>query len=200
MSGELRDIEPFYGWLNLYSHETDIYSPFHEVEHNLFYYDRSINHIPAHPLWDHIGSESLLVKILFANYEQKYAIIELFGEWNDLFDNDFKLLAENCLTYLLDQQINKFILVCENVFNIYPDGDDYYQALEEELEDGWICTLRLRERVKQEMKDYGIDSYFYWNQDLDNLSWRTMKPIQIFQFIDKRMKLALEGPKPGHNI
>ena len=200
MPGELRDIEPFYGWLELYSHEEDVYSPFHEVEHNLFYYDRSINHIPAHPLWDHIGSESLLVKILYANYDQGYAIIELFGEWNDLFDNDFKLLAENCLTYLMDNRINKFILICENVFNIYLEADDYYQAMEEELEEGWICTLRLRESVKEEMQAYGIAPYFYWNTELDAISWRKLKPFQLFQLIDTRLKMVLKGPSSDESI
>lgn len=186
MAKELRDIEPFYGWLHLYSHERDPRSPFHEVEHNLFHYDRSVNAIPAHPLWDDIASESLLVKILYADYAQGYAIIELFGEWNDLYDNDFKLLAENCLTYLIDQGIDKFILICENVFHIYLEADDYYQALQEELENGWICALRLRDEVREDMIQYGIAPYFYWNPELDALPWRRLKPQQLFALVCER--------------
>lgn len=192
MASELRDIEPFYGWLELYSHERDDRSPFHRVEHNQFYYDRSINDIPAHPLWDDFGSESLLLKILFADYQQGYAIIELFGEWNDLFDNDFKLLAENCLTYLIDEGINKFILICENVFHAYPETDDYYQALQEELEDGWLCAMRLREHVREEMESYGIVDYFYTNPLLDDLAWRRLKPPQLFKLVQSRMPHLLE--------
>ena len=192
MPRELRDIEPYYGWLELYNHEMDNKSPFHEVQHNLFYYDRSINHIPAHPLWDHIGSESLLVKILYADYSEKFAVIELFGEWNDLFDNDYKLLAENCLTYLIDHGINKFILICENVFHSYLETDDYYQALQEELENGWVCALRLRDEVKEEMVQYGISSYLYWSPVLDDMNWRTLKPIQLFKIIESRMGKVLE--------
>ena len=191
MGRELRDIEPFYGWLDIYSHDRDEKSPFFEVEHNLFYFDRSINRIPAHPLWDDMGSESLLVKILYANYSDGYAIIELFGEWNDLFDNDYKLLAENCLTYLVDHGINKFILICENVFHIYLDREDYYEALQDELEDGWICTLRLREHIREEMVDYNISQYFYWSDLLDELPWRKLKPIQLYELVKSRMHKAL---------
>ncbi|MCB0843301.1 MAG: hypothetical protein KDD63_22940 [Bacteroidetes bacterium] len=191
MGRELRDIEPFYGWLELYSHEEDEKSPFYGVEHNMFYYDRSINHIPAHPLWDDFGSESLLVKILYVNYQDGYAIIELFGEWNDLFDNDYKLLAENCLTYLIDHGVNKFILICENVFHIYLERDDYYEALQEELADGWICTLRLREEVKKEMVDYHISPYFYWSDLLDEIAWRKLKPFQLFAMVNSRIYKAL---------
>jgi hypothetical protein len=191
MPNELRDIEPFFGWLALYSHEHDERSPFHDVEHNLFYYDRSINHIPAHPLWDDFGSESLLLKILFANYDRGYAIVELFGEWNDLYDNDFKLLAENCLTHLIDQGIDKFILICENVFHCYLDADDYYQALSEELEGGWICTLRPRQAVREEMEAYDIAPYFYWSPLLDELPWRRLKPHQLYELVDSRMRKVL---------
>ncbi len=188
---DLHYIEPFYGWLNLYSHEHDECSPFHQVEHNQFYFDRSINRIPAHPLWDDIGSESLLIKILYADYQAGYAVIELFGEWNDLFDNDFKLLVENCLTYLMDHGIKRFVLICENVFHIYPDGDDYYQALQEELEEGWICILRARKEVWQEMLDYQIGSYFYQSPVLDELEWRKLKPFQLFYFVESRMRQLL---------
>ncbi len=192
MAKELRDIEPFFGWLQWYNTENDPRSPFYEVEHNLFYYDRSINEIPAHPLWDDIGSESLLIKILYADYQAAYAIIELFGEWNDLFENDFRLLAENCLTYLVDQGINRFILVCENVFHAYLDSDDYYQAMQDELEDGWICILQARDSVKEEMEAYGITPYFYWNGILDELPWRRFKPFQLFHIVEGRMRKVLE--------
>lgn len=189
---DLHHIEPFYGWLNIYSHETDERSPFHEVEHNLFQYDRSVNRIPAHPLWDDIGSESLLVKILYADYQLGYAIIELFGEWNDLFDNDFKLLAENCLTYLIDHGIRRFIMVCENVFHVYPDSDDYYQAMYEELDDdGWMCILRAREEVWEEMNEYQVAHYFYQSPLLDELPWRKLKPYQLFHLVETRMQQVL---------
>ncbi|MEL6670835.1 MAG: hypothetical protein AAFR61_01550 [Bacteroidota bacterium] len=192
MPKELRDIEPFYGWLEQYNHEKDPRSPFHSVNHSLFYYDRSIHNIPAHPLWDQFGSEGLLVKILYVDYGLKFAILELFGEWNDLFENDFKLLAENVLTYLLDEGVNKFILILENVFHIHLEGDDYYAALQDELEDGWMCGLRMRQEVKEEMDAYNISSYFYWNPLLDELPWRRLKPIQLYQAVENRLQALLD--------
>lgn len=192
MAKELRDIEPFFGWLAWYNTEQDTRSPFYEVEHNLFYYDRSINEIPAHPLWDDIGSESLLIKILYVDYHEGYAIIEMFGEWNDLFENDYRLLAENCLTYLVDQGINRYILICENVFHAYLQSDDYYHAMQEELEDGWICILQARDSVKEEMEAYGIAAYFYWNSIIDEMPWRRLKPFQLFRLVEARMRKVLE--------
>ncbi len=189
---EFREIEPFYGWLSLYSHEKDPHSPFHQIQHNLFYFDRYIHNIPCHPLWDDIGSESLLIKILYADYQEGFAIIELFGEWNDLFENDYKLLAENCLTFLIDKGIQRFILVGENVFHIYLETDDYYQALQEELEAGWICIVRPREEVRMEMESYGILDYFYWSPIVDELPWRKLRPIQFYRIIADRMGKLLD--------
>lgn len=192
MSGLFHEIEPFYGWLNLYNHEMDPNSPFHEVEHNMFYYDRSVNQMPAHPLWDTIGSESLLIKILYAQYDEGYAIIELFGEWNDLYENDYKLLAENCLTYLLDCGINRFILICENVFHAYFETDDYYEALQEELEEGWIALVKPRQNVLEELEAYNLTHYFYQSPLLDDLKWRKLKPFQLFELIESRVTKLLK--------
>lgn len=192
MAKELRYIEPFYGWLPLYSHERDSNSPFHAVDHNLFQFDRSINRIPAHPLWDDFGSESLLVKILFANYQEGYAILELFGEWNDLYDNDFKLLSENCLALLVEHGITRFILICENVFHGYFESDDYYEAMQEQLEDGWLVAMRLRPGMQEEMMEYGINSYFFWSPLLDQLLWRKMKPAKLFREVSKRLENLIQ--------
>ncbi len=193
MAQPLHDIEPFFGWLSKYDHTSDEKSPFHEVDHNLFYFDRSVNNIPAHPLWDHIGSESLLVKILFVDYGEGFAVIELFGEWNDLFENDYKLLGENCLTYLIDAGVRQFILICENVFHIYLESDDYYQAVQEELEEGWICLIRPRQEMLEEMEHYQISSYFYWSPLLDELPWRKLNPHQLYQIVRSRMGYLLDS-------
>jgi hypothetical protein len=176
-------VEPFYGWLHLYSHELDERSPFYGVEHNLFEHDRKIYTFNAHPLWDEIGSESLLVKILYAHYDEGYVIIELLGEWNDLFQNDFKLLCERCLRHLADDGIDKFILICENVFHVYLEADDYYQEFASEIEDGWMCLLRARPHVLHEFVQYRIDPYFYWNAALDQLPWRKTKPWELYELV-----------------
>lgn len=192
MADQLRDIEPFYGWIPLYSHEADPLSPFHEVEHSQTSYDRFIYTYEAHPLWDDIGSENLLVKILYADYGLGYAILELFGEWNDLHLNDFKLLAENCLTYLADNGIHKYVFIAENVFNAYLQDDDYYREFADEIgEDGWMCLLRLRQNVREDFVRYGIGHYFYWSGELDEVRWRKLKPWELFQLVDSRMNRLL---------
>ncbi|MCS6904502.1 MAG: hypothetical protein RML72_00845 [Bacteroidia bacterium] len=182
-------IEPFYGWLHLYNHKMDANSPFHDVEHNLFEYDRKIYTFNAHPLWDSIESESLLIKILFTDYEKGYTIIEFLGEWNDLFDNDFKLLCQNCLELLQREGINKFILILENVFHAYLDIDDYYQDFWESIEEGgWMFLLRARENVLAEFENYNLGQYFYWSKSLDSIHWRKLKPWELYQIIQKSIE------------
>ncbi len=187
----MHEIEPFYGWLGHYENEADENSPFQNAEHSAFVLDKGVYEYLAHPLWDDIGSDGLLVKILYAHYEDGYAIVELFGVWNDLIQNDYRLLAENCLTYLVDAGINKFILVMENILNIYLDADDYYEALQEELEDGWICLLRPRAHVVEEIEQYEIGRYFFWSDELDALNWRKLKPWELYRVVDNKMQLLL---------
>lgn len=186
------NIEPFYGWLHLYDPTCDEYSPFYGTEHNLFEFDRRIYDMPAHPLWDVIESENLLVKILYADYSQGYTIIELIGEWNDLQFNDFRLLCENCLQALVDHGIQKFILICENVFSAYLGMDDYYAAFTDELSsDGFIHLLQPRPLVTEEFRTYGISAYVDWNPALDDLNWRGMHPSQVLACVEisnKRLK------------
>lgn len=184
-------IEPFPGWHGYYDPTTDPQSPHYGVEHSLFAYDRHIYTFDANPLWDTIGSENLLVKILFADYEYGYAIIELLGEWNDLHENDFRLLKRHLLEPLLAHGIQKFILICENVFNGYFDADDYYEELHEELEDGWAVLLRARPGVRSEMERYGLGGYFFWSDALDAINWRKLKPWLLYEAAEASMTKLL---------
>ena len=188
------DIEPFQGWLFLYQNELDSNSPFAEIDHNSLYFDRFIYEFPVHPDWDEIDSENLLIKILFVSYEDKYAIIELLGDWNDLQQNDFRLLSDNCLRLLLEEGVNKFILIAENIFNTYLGPDDYYEALTEDLETGWLVLIRPREQMKMEFREYGIDQYVFWSDEWDDLNWRKLKPWQLFQLVDKKIGRLLMPP------
>jgi hypothetical protein len=190
--GVMHDIEPFYGWLGFYTNEADPNSPFHGIEHNEFFYDRGVYEYLAHPQWDEFGSDGLLLKILYANYEMGYAIIELFGVWNDLIQNDYRLFAENFLTYLIDAGINKYIFIMENVLNIYLDADDYYEAVQDELGDGWICLLRPRDHVVAEIEQYDIGRYFFWSDELDRMNWRKLKPWELFKIVEIKMPKLLE--------
>lgn len=187
----MHQLEPFYGWEKHYSNSSDVRSPFYGVTYNEFYYDRQVYQYLAHPQWDEIGSESLLVKILFVDYDQGYAVIELFGVWNDLLLNDYKLLLDQCLEPLLKEGVDKFILIMENVLNIYLDADDYYESFQEENDSGWICMLRAREHVLREMNDHDITQYFFWSEHLDEFHWRKMKPLELIYRVEERMRMFL---------
>ena len=78
----MHDIEPFYNWEENYFSNEDPRSPFYEAEYNTEAYTNTIYSYYIHPFWDFIGSETLYVKIIFVDYDEQIAVIELFGEWN----------------------------------------------------------------------------------------------------------------------
>lgn len=186
------EVEPFYGWLHLYDPEADEYSPYYGVEHNLFEFDRSIYDMPAHPLWEDFDSENLLMKILYADYTKGYCIIELIGEWNDLQFNDFRLMRDNCLQLLKDAGINRFILICENVFSAFLEMQDYYEEFTEDLyPDGYLHLLKARPLVLEEFTRYGISAFVNWSQEIDSMNWRKMHPDQILTLIEDSYRRIL---------
>ncbi len=54
-----------------------------------------------------MGSETLYLKILFVDYDERYAIIELIGEWNDAINNDIMLLKRDIVA-IRDKPIISF--------------------------------------------------------------------------------------------
>jgi len=73
----MQDIEPFYNWRHLYVAEEDSRSPFYGRTYSEFEFSQTIYNYYIHPQWDEFGSRTLYMKLLFADYEQSYAIIEL---------------------------------------------------------------------------------------------------------------------------
>lgn len=189
----MHDVEPFDGWQLYYDANMDDRSPFRDADHQFHATTRQIYNYVANPLWEPIGSESLLVKILFADYDRGYGIIELIGEWNDLHQNDFKLLVEECLAIMQYEGINKFIFICENVFNIYVNDEDYYEAFTDELQDGWVCLLRARDHVKEDFQSYGLDQYLFWSPQIDEIMWRKLRPWQLFEAAENVINRPLIG-------
>jgi hypothetical protein len=53
------------------------------------------------------------------DYDSAYAIIELIGEWNDAIENDIMILKRDIIDVLIDQGVNQFILIGENVLNFH---------------------------------------------------------------------------------
>ena len=88
----MHDIEPYFNWRNYYTAEEDKDSPFYGKVYDEFKYSNKIYNYFIHPQWDYIGSPTLYIKLLYADYEDGYAIIELIGEWNDCLNNDVMFL------------------------------------------------------------------------------------------------------------
>jgi len=187
----MHDIEPFYNWEETYSSNEDPRSPFYEAEYNTEQYTNSIYGYYIHPLWDFIGSETLYVKILFADYDQQIVVIEFIGEWNDTLHNDIMNLKRNVIDILVEEGITKFILIGETIMNFHGSDDEYYAEWFEEIEDGWIAAINFREHVLEEWKKFNLDYYINFGGTLEVLNWRTMNP-QVFcktveGFIQKRL-------------
>src|SRR5262245_13171698 len=116
----MHTIEPFYNWQHLYVASEDPESPFFKSDYSEIEFTNTIYNIYIHPKCDDIGSETLYMKILFVDYEEKYAIIEFIGEWNDAISNDIMLLKRDFIDAISHYGINKFILIGENVLNFHP--------------------------------------------------------------------------------
>jgi len=188
----MHNIEPHYNWRNLYIASEDERSPFHLREYSEFEYTESIYDHLIHPQWDNIGSPTLFIKILFADYDERFAVIEMMGEWNDCIHNDVMTLKRDIMEALMHEGINKFILIGENVLNFHASDDCYYEEWFDEVEDGWIALLNFREHVIKEFSDYNIDSCFVMGGKLNQMEWRTFRPIQLYGYVDKMVQKRLE--------
>ena len=183
----MHDIEPYYSWRHLYIASEDERSPFYEHENSEFEFTNAIYNHYIHPQWDEFGSATLYLKILYADYNRAYAIIELLGEWNDCLYNDIMFLKRDVVDVLVENGIKKFILIGENVLNFHSSEDDYYQEWSEDIEDGWIVAVNFRQHVIQEFVAANIDYYMAFGQPFDTFEWRTFSPEQFFAKIDGSM-------------
>ncbi len=187
----MHTIEPFYSWRNYYIASEDELSPFYGKEYSEFEFSHAIYNHLIHPQWDFIGSSTLFIKLLFADYEEGYCIIEMIGEWNDCLHNDIMYLKRNIAECLIENGINKFILIGENVLNFHSSDDCYYQEWFEDLEDGWIAAINFRDFVIKEFEDANLDYYIAFSEKFNDLSWRRFTPQSFFQFIDQQMTKRL---------
>jgi hypothetical protein len=190
----MHDIEPYYNWKSLYDASNDPYSPFFEREYSEFEFTDAIYDHYIHPQWDNIGSTTLFIKILYTNYDDGFAIIEMIGEWNDLLYNDIMTLKREIIEHLIHQGITKFILIGENVLNFHSSDDCYYEEWFEEIteEDGWIALLNFRDYVLEDMAQANIDSYLVLGGKLNELKWRTLNPEQLFEQVESQVTRRLQ--------
>ena len=189
----MQDIEPYYGWEKYYVASDDVRSPFHKREYNLTRYENTIYGYYIHPLWDEIGSETLYCKVLFADYDRRYTVIELFGEWNDTLHNDVMFLKRQVIDPLVQEGINHFVLIGENVLNFHGSDDAYYEEWFEDVEDGWIVGLNFPDFVEREWKKYHLDYYINFGGTLHLENWRTLKPVGLYTLVDSLIMRRLGG-------
>ena len=104
----MHTIEPYYAWRNHYVASEDHRSPFFERVYNEMSYHMKIYDHYIHPQWDSIGSQTLFIKIIWVDYEEESAIIELLGEWNDCLHNDIMRLKRDIVDCLQNPQHHCF--------------------------------------------------------------------------------------------
>ena len=180
----MHELEPFYNWQHLYIASEDEDSPFYGAEYSEFTFSNTVYNFYIHPQWDDIGSETLFIKILFVNYDTGFAIIELLGEWNDCINNDVMVLKREIIDLLIAEGINKYILIGENVLNFHASDESYYEEWSEDIEDGWVAFLNFRKHVLTEFQRSNIDYYILLGGNINEVSWRTYEPNELFEKIE----------------
>ncbi len=182
----MHDIEPYYHWRDKYTAEQDENSPFFGHVYSEFSFTDKIYNYYIHPQWDNFGSNTLYAKILFSDYDKKYCIIEMIGEWNDCLHNDIMFFKREVIDKLIHHDIHKFIIICENVLNFHASDDAYYEEWFEDIIEtkGWICFINTLNHVEDEMNDTQLYNFIHFGNEFQNISWRPHKPKQILNNIE----------------
>lgn len=198
----MHTIEPYYNWRHLYTAEEDERSPFFGREYSEFEFSNHIYNYVIHPQWDEMGSTTLFIKILFADYDERYAILEFIGEWNDAINNDIMILKREIIEPMMALGVNKFILIGENVLNFHASDELYYEEWAQDIADdlmgkeqtvpGWIVLLNFQPHVLHEMKKNGILDYLISGDPFDDLAWRGLTPSQLFQLVQKYLSERID--------
>lgn len=167
----------------MYSAAEDELSPFYGREYSEFMFTHAVYNYLIHPQWDFFGSNTLYIKILYADYQDGFAIIEMLGEWNDAIYNDIMMLKREVIELLQGEGIDKFILLGENVMNFHASDDSYYEEWFQESDEGWIAFVNFRDHVLDEFRRAHIDYFVNFGGELDDLLWRKLSPRQLHERI-----------------
>lgn len=187
----MHNIEPYYNWLKYYDSSADDRSPFFGKQYNHDVYSETIYGYYIDPAWDSFGSETLYMKILYADYHTGFAVIEFIGEWNDAINNDIMTLKRNILEVMMAEDINKFILIGENILNYHGSDDSYYEEWFEEVGDGWIAAVSFPQFVQDEFRKYHVDQYVNMGGTLQIDQWRTLRPQNFCELVSTLIQRRL---------
>ena len=187
----MHDIEPFFRWREHYIASEDPQSPFFGHVNSEFEFSDAIYNYVIHPQWDGCDSPTLFLKILFVEYDHKFALIELMGEWNDAVQNDVMQLKREVINPLIDSGITKFIFFCDNLLNFHRGDDDYYEEWYEEIceSEGWVAFLDVFDHVADEMGDR-LAQYMNFGAEFNGIPWREMPPELVIKAVEQRLTLT----------
>lgn len=183
----MHTIEPFYLWRERYDSSEDEKSVFYGKQYSEFECTNTIYNYYIHPQWDDIGSQTLYLKVLYVDYKIGFSVIELIGEWNDCLYNDIMFLKRNLIESMFENEINKFILIGENVLNFHSSDDCYYQEWYDDLKEGWIAAVNFRKHVLNEFDSIRLGYYIAYGGELNNLNWRTYTPEMLYTKVNSLM-------------
>jgi hypothetical protein len=187
----MHDIEPFYNWRHIYISEQDERSPFFGRTYSEFEFSQTLYNYYIHPQWDEFGSRTLFLKVIMADYEEQYVVIELLGEWNDAIENDIMELKREVVDMFLRQGITKFIFIAENVLNFHSSDKEYYEEWHEEVTDleGWVVVLNMPASTQAEFTKARLHRYLELKEMED---WRVYRPIHLFRKINEELSKRLD--------
>lgn len=190
----MHDIEPYYGWREKYCSDEDQDSPFYGREYSEFLFTQKIYNYFIHPQWDSFDSDTLYMKLIYADYDESLAVFELIGEWNDCLHNDIMYLKRNVVDHLMRKGINKFIIIMENVLNFHGSDDCYYEEWFDDVkdEDGWVCMVNMLDHVKTEIESMGIQYYVSLGGRFDGINWRGKEPIHLMKELEQIMNNSVK--------
>ena len=182
----MHTIEPHFKWRDRYTAAEDKQSPFYNRQYNEFQFTQKVYNYFIHPQWDNFGSPTLYTKILYADYAEGYAILEMIGEWNDAVTNDIMYLKRDVADKMSQHGISKYIIICENVLNFHGSDDCYYEEWQEDVmdENGWICFVNLLKHVQEEMEETQLQFYANFGERFNEFTWRPHTPKIIFKLIE----------------
>jgi len=185
----MHDIEPYYKWREYYVSSDDRQSPFFGRTYDEFTYTNKVYNYFIHPQWDDFGSLTLYAKVIFVDYDQGIAMIELIGEWNDGIGNDIMFLKREIIDYLLRRDVYKFIILCDNVLNFHGDDDSYYEEWYEDVSDegGWVTFVNVQNHVLREMEQSQLQYYVNLGPNYNDIIWRHKTPALAIGHIVSRM-------------
>ncbi len=185
----MHDIEPHFRWREKYIASEDQNTPFYGESYSEFSFSKKVYNYYVHPQWDSIGSETLYVKLIYADYLEGYAIIQLIGEWNDCLHNDIMLLKRNLIDVLIKEDISKFVILCDHVMSFHASDDAYYEEWHEEVSEefGWVSFINVRDHIEQEMLSANIQYYIQLGEVYNEFFWQKLKPEILIREVEHRI-------------